>query len=124
MILMRELIKNCVREYRHKNGAVFLCRGNQFYYFVIEKKLSPARTQIHERGALDSISAADFFDVACRYIRGEIEWTEPVRKFSCKYRPSQSRGCTDANCPRALGGTAYREIFGKSCPFRKPPRTR
>ena len=61
---------------------------------------------------------------ATRYIRDEIEWTEPIRKYSCKYNQKHSRGCTEANCPRALGGADYRYIFGISCPFRKPPRTR
>lgn len=121
---MRELIKNCVREYQHENGSVSLCRGEQFYYFIIEKRLNPGQTLIRERGHLDFISASEFFDVATRYVRGEIEWTEPIRKFSCKHNPNRSRGCTDTNCPRALGGSAYREIFGTSCPFRKTPHTR
>ena len=116
--------EKAVREYYHENGSVFLYHGKQFYYFVIEKKLAPAQTLIHERGRMDYITAYDFFDTATRYIRDEIEWTEPVHKFSCKYNPKHSRGCTEANCPRALGGADYRDIFGISCPFRKPPRTR
>ena len=116
--------EKAVREYHHENGSVFLYHGKQFYYFIIEKQLAPAQTLIHERGRMDYITAYDFFDTATRYIRDEIEWTEPVRKFSCKYNPKHSRGCTEANCPRALGGADYRYIFGISCPFRKPPRTR
>ena len=116
--------EKAVREYHHENGCVLLYHGKQFYYFVIEKKLAPAQTLVHERGRMDYITAYDFFDTATRYIRDEIEWTEPVHKFSCKYNPKHSRGCTEANCPRALGGTDYRYIFGASCPFRKLSRTR
>lgn len=124
MIMMRELIKNCVREYIHENGTVSLCRGENFYYFIIEKQLAPGHTLVRERGHLDFISAHEFFDTACRWIRGEIEWVEPTRKYSCKYNPNRSRGCTDVNCPRKLGGKDYRYIFGLSCPFRKTPHTR
>lgn len=113
-----------IREYYHENGCVFLYRGKQFYFFKIEKKLSPARTLIHERGRIDYITAYEFFDTATRYIRDEIKWTEPVRKYSCKYNQKHSRGCTDDNCPRALGGADYRYIFGISCPFRNIPHTR
>ena len=116
--------EKAVREYYHENGSVFLYHGKQFYYFIIEKQLAPAQTLVHERGRMDYITAYDFFDTATRYIRDEIKWTEPVRKFSCKYNPNKSRGCTDSNCPRALGGADYRFIFGISCPFRKIPRTR
>ncbi len=108
-----------VKKYYHDNGHVSLCRGQCYYYFVIERLLTPAQTLVHERGRMDYISATEFFDVACSYVRGEIKWTEPVRKFSCKFNPNRSRGCTNANCPRALGGATYREIFGLTCPFRQ-----
>ena len=123
-MLHLETPNNCIKEYHHDNGDVYLCRGEHFYYFVIERQLERARTLVHERGHLDFICANEFFNVAVRYIRGEIEWTEPARKFSCGYNPIRSRACTDVNCPRKLGGPDYRYIFGTSCPFRKPSRTR
>lgn len=123
-VMTPEPLDNVVREYHHENGSVYLCHGKQFYYYVIEKQETPARAHVHERGRMDYITAHDFFDVACRYIRDEIKWTEPIYKFSCKYNQKHSRGCTDLNCPKCLGGADYRFIFGVSCPFRKIPRTR
>ena len=65
--------EKAVREYYHENGCVLLYYGKQFYYFVIEKKLAPAQTLVHERGRMDYITAYDFFDTATRYIRDEID---------------------------------------------------
>ena len=110
--------------YRNKNGSVLLGQGEKFYYVAVVKQTAPAQQLVRERGRLDYISAIEFFNTAVRYVNGEIEWVEPNRKFSCKYNPNKSRGCTDKNCPRTLGGADYREIFGASCPFRKLPRTR
>ena len=108
-----------IKSYHDENGDVMLHKGKNFYWISVVKFEPPAREFVRERGRLDALAAAEFFNIAVRYIRGEIEWTEPVRKFSCKYNPNKSRGCTDKNCPRALGGADYREIFAKSCPFRK-----
>lgn len=115
---------NIVRKYSDFDGDVLLLRGNSFYMLAVRKKTAPGQEVFRERGRLDALSADELFDVAVRYVRGEIEWAEPIRKFSCKYNPNRSRGCTDANCPRVLGGAAYRELFGKNCPFRTIPRTR
>lgn len=111
------------RVYHHENGMVLLGVGQQHCYVAVIKQETPARQFIRERGRLDYISAEEFFDMACRYVRGEIEWREPVRNFSCKYNPNKSKGCTDKNCPKKLGGADYRELFMKACPFRKA-RTR
>jgi hypothetical protein len=108
-----------IKSYHDENGDVMLCRGKDFYFLSVVKYLGAGREIVRERGRLDAIAAAEFFEVAVRYVRGEIEWTEPVRKFSCKYNPNKSRGCTDKNCPKKLGGADYREIFGAVCPFRK-----
>lgn len=105
--------------YRDKNGSVLLGVGNQYCYVCVIKQTAPAQQLVRERGRLDYISAVEFFDNACRYVRDEIEWREPVRKFSCKYNPKVAHGCTDKNCPKKLGGADYRQIFGLSCPFRK-----
>ena len=121
--LLSELVPKgyfkAVKTYNHTNGSVLLGLGENFYYIAVVKQTAPAQQLVRERGRLDYISAIEFFDVACRYVRGEIEWTEPVRKFSCQYNQKKSRGCTDKNCPKKLGGASYREIFVKSCPFRK-----
>lgn len=110
---------NAIKEYHHRNGEVYITRGDDFYAVHIIKQTAPWAEEYKSRGRLDVLAAAEFFKVACRYLNDEIRWTEPVRKFSCKYNPNRSRGCTDANCPRALGGTAYRGFFGATCPFRK-----
>lgn len=117
-------ISDVIKHYNHENGDVYVTRGEDFYAVHTIKLTTPWSEEYKSRGRLDAIAAAEFFDSAVRYVRGEIEWTEPVRKFSCKYNPNKSRGCTDSNCPRALGGVDYRFIFGISCPFRKIPRTR
>lgn len=108
-----------IKSYHDENGDVMLLKGKNFYWISVVKFETPAREFVRERGRLDALAAAEFFNIAVRYIRGEIEWTEPVRKFSCKYNPNKSRGCTNKNCPKKLGGADYREIFAKSCPFRK-----
>ncbi len=108
-----------IKSYHDENGDVMLHKGKNFYWISVVKFETPAREFVRERGRLDALAAAEFFNTAVRYIRGEIEWTEPVRKFSCKYNPNKSRGCTDKNCPKKLGGADYREMFGGVCPFRK-----
>lgn len=110
---------NAIKVYNHENGDVYITRGDEFYAVHIVKQTSPYSEQYISRGRLDHISANEFFQIACRYMRDEIKWTEPVRKFSCKYNPNKSCACTDKNCPRTLGGAAFREIFGAFCPFRK-----
>ncbi|MBQ7127375.1 MAG: hypothetical protein IJO18_00120 [Alphaproteobacteria bacterium] len=112
-------MSDAVKVYHHENGEVHVTGGDELYAVHIIKQTSPSSEEYKSRGRLDALAAGEFFKVACRYLNDEIEWTEPVRKFSCKYNPNRSRGCTDKNCPRALGGTAYREIFGTTCPFRK-----
>lgn len=117
-------VPNAIKVYHHRNGEVYITHGEDFYAVHVVKQTSPYSEQYITRGRLDSLCAKEFFDVAVRYLRGEIEWTEPVRKFSCKFNPCKSQGCTDKNCPRTLGGADYRNIFGMSCPFRKLPHTR
>ncbi len=112
-------VPNEIKVYHHRNGDVYITRGDDFYAVHIIKQTTPWAEEYKSRGRLDALAAGEFFKVACRYLNDEIRWTEPVRKFSCKYNPNRSCGCTDTNCPRALGGVAYREIFGATCPFRK-----
>lgn len=112
-------VPNVIKEYHHRNGDVYITRGDDFYAVYIIKQTTPWAEEYKSRGRLDALAAGEFFKVACRYLNDEIRWTEPVRKFSCKYNPNRSCGCTDTNCPRALGGVAYREIFVRTCPFRK-----
>ena len=112
-------MSDAVKVYHHENGEVHVTRGDEFYAVHIIKQTSPSSEEYKSRGRLDALAAGEFFKVACRYLNDEIKWTEPVRKFSCKYNPNRSCGCTDKNCPSALGGVAYREIFGAACPFRK-----
>ena len=116
------LPENTIKVYNHKNGEVYITHGDDFYAVHIIKQTTPYSEQYISRGRLDCIAANEFFQVACRYLRGKIKWTEPVRKFSCKYNPEKSRGCTDKNCPKCLGGMAYREMFGLNCPFRQKQR--
>ncbi len=117
-------VPDAIKVYNHENGEVYITRGDEFYAVHIIKQTSPYSEQYISRGRLDYISASEFFSVACRYLQGEIEWTEPVRHYSCKYNPSKSRACNPKNCPKKLGGADYRYIFGTSCPFRKSSRTR
>lgn len=117
-------VPNAIKVYHHRNGEVYITRGDDFYAVLIIKQITPCVEEYRTCGRMDLLCAGEFFDVAVRYLCDEIKWTEPVRKFSCKYNPNRSRGCTDTNCPRALGGADYRYIFGASCPFRKLPRTR
>lgn len=113
-----------VKHYAHRNGDVYLTRNSDFYAVTVIKQTTSYSEEYRTRGRMDLLCAGEFFDIAVRYLRGEIEWTEPVRKFSCKFNSCKSQGCTDKNCPRALGGADYRNIFGVSCPFRKLPHTR
>ena len=112
-------LSGVIKRYNHENGVAYVTGGDEFYAVHTIKLTTPWSEEYKSRGRLDALAAGEFFDVACRYLNDEIGWTEPVRKFSCKYNPNRSRGCTDKNCPRVLGGVAYREIFGSTCPFRK-----
>lgn len=114
---------NIKKKYVDENGEVFLSGGDDFYAISVSKHETPWLDIYYQRGRLDAIAATEFFDVAKRYVCGEIQWTEPIRKFSCTFNPNQIKGCTDKNCPKKLGGANYREIFGISCPYRKK-RTR
>ncbi len=108
-----------IKHYEHENGDVYLTTNGCFYAVTVIKQTSFSTEEHRARGSLDYLSAGEYFDVACRYLRNEIQWCEPIREFSCTYNPNKSCGCTDKNCPRALGGVAYRELFSKSCPYRK-----
>lgn len=112
-----------IKVYNHENGDVYVTRGEKFYAVHIIKQTSAYSEEYRARGRLDAIAANEFFDIACRYLRNEIMWTEVIRKFTCKYNPHKSRGCTDKNCPKKLGGADYRKIFAGACPWRKT-RTR
>lgn len=112
-----------VKKYIDDKGEVRLVKGANYCLVSVIKRLGPGHEIHRDRGRLSALSAKEFFEVACRYVRDEIEWTEPVREFSCKYNPKKSRSCTDENCPKKLGGQDYREIFGGVCPYRKS-RTR
>ncbi len=117
-------VPNAIKVYHHRNGEVYITRGDEFYAVHVVKRTSPYSEQYISRGRLDHISANEFFQVACRYLRDEIKWTEPTRQHSCKYNPKKSRACNPKNCPEKLGGADYRDIFGMFCPFRKSSRTR
>ena len=113
-----------IKWYEHENGCVTLTGTDGVYAVNIVKQTSSFSERHISRGRLDVLAADEFYNIACRYLRDEIEWREPVRKFSCKYNPNRSRGCTPQNCPRCLGGAAYWEIFAKSCPHRTNGRQR
>lgn len=112
-------VPNSIKVYNHENGDVYITRDDEFYAVHIIKQMSANSEEYISRGRMDVISVNEFFDIACRYLRNEIKWAEPVRKFTCTYEPKKSRVCTDKNCPKKLGGTDYRMIFGGACPFRK-----
>ena len=112
-------VPNAIKVYNHENGDVYVTRGDDFYAVHVVKQTTIYSEEYKTRGRMDAIAANEFFQVACRYLRDEIEWREPVRKFSCKYNSKVAHACTDKNCPKRLGGADYREIFGLSCPFRK-----
>lgn len=117
-------VPNAIKVYHHRNGEFYITHGDDFYAVHIVKQTTPYTEQYISRGRLDHISANEFFQVACRYLRDEIKWTEPARQYSCKYNPKKSRACNPKNCPKELGGADYRDIFGMFCPFRKSSRTR
>ena len=112
-------VPNAIKVYNHENGDVYVTRGDDFYAVHVVKQTTIYTEEYKTRGRMDAIAANEFFQVACRYLRDEIEWREPVRKFSCQYTSKVAHGCTANNCPKRLGGADYREIFGLSCPFRK-----
>ena len=95
---------NVVKKYIDEDGEVRLIKGKNFCMVSVVKQLSPGHEVHRQRGRLSVISAQEFFDVAVRYVRGEIDWTEPVREYSCKFNPKRSRACCAKNCPRKLGG--------------------
>lgn len=107
-----------IKSYSHDNGDVYITHGDEFYAVTIIKQTSPYSEEYITRGRMDIIAATEFYDVACRYLRDEIKWTEPIRKFTCKYNQKKSTRCSVENCPKKLGGPAYREIFGMACPHR------
>ena len=113
-------ISDVIKHYSHENGDVYMTHGDDEFYAVHTIKLTTPWTEEYKaRGRLDALAAGEFFKVACRYLNDEIELTEPVRKFSCKYNPKKSQGCSAEKCPKKLGGAAYYEIFSETCNFRK-----
>ena len=107
-----------IKKYSDENGEVYITRGTEFYGVMVIKMLAPGHELHRERGRMDALSAGEFFKTAVRYVRDDAEWVEPVRKFSCKFNPKHSRGCTPTNCPKCLGGSAYWEIFAPACLYR------
>ena len=107
-----------IRKYKNADsGCAYLTRGSEFYVVTVIKYTGAGDEFVSTRGRMDSIAAEDFFNVAKRYIDGEIQWRDPVREFKCAYNKKQVKICSPENCPGALGGREYREIFGSSCPF-------
>jgi hypothetical protein len=102
-----------------ETGCVYLTRGSEFYGVTVIKYTDVENEFVRTRGRMDVNAAEEFYNVACRYIRGEISWTEPVREFGCKYNQKCSKLCAPENCPVVLGGADYHSIFSKSCMFRK-----
>lgn len=111
-------ISNVIKRYNHENGVVYVTGGDEFYAVHIIKLTTPWSEEYKTRGRLDVLAAGEFFEVACRYLRDEIKWTEPARQHSCKYNPKKSRACNPKNCPKKLGGAAYWEMFGANCMHR------
>lgn len=112
---------NVMKRHIAENGEVYLLRGQEFYVVAMVKFNGMGSETHSTRGRLDYISAAEYYDNAVRFVDGIAPLSEPTRKYSCKFNPKKSRSCTDANCPKCLGGAAYREIFGLSCLYRKRP---
>lgn len=113
-----------IRTYKNpEKGCVYLTRNCEFCGVTTIEYDDYNNEIVRTRGRMDANVAEDFFDIACRFIRGEIKWCDPVRKFNCKYNPKKSQVCSAEKCPKKLGGAAYHEIFSKSCNFRKA-RTR
>jgi hypothetical protein len=105
---------------KHQNadlGCAYLTRGSEFYGVTVIEYTKAGNEVVRTRGRMDSIAAEDFFNIAKQFIDGKITWREPVHKFKCAYDKNQKRICSPENCPSALGGREYREIFGSSCPF-------
>lgn len=107
-----------IRKYQNADsGCAYLTRGSEFYGVTVIKYTNAGDEMVRTRGRMDSIAAEDFYNVAKRYIDGEIKWCEPVREFKCTYNKKQAKICNSENCPSVLGGGEYREMFGSSCPF-------
>lgn len=107
-----------IRKYQNADsGCAYLTRGSEFYGVTVIKYTNAGDEMVSTRGRMDSIAAEDFYNVAKRYIDGEIKWREPVHEFKCIYNKQQAKICNSQNCPSVLGGSEYREIFGSSCPF-------
>ena len=98
-------------------GCAYLIRGSEFYGITVIEYTNSGNEMVRTRSCMDSIAVEDFFNVAKQYIDGKIKWCEPVREFKCIYNKKQAKICNSENCPSALGGREYREIFGSSCPF-------
>ena len=84
-----EFMENDPRVIRkHKNadsGCAYLTRSSEFYGVTVIKYTGAGDEFVSTRGRMDSIAAEDFFNVAKRYIDGEIQWRDPVREFKCAY---------------------------------------
>ena len=107
-----------IRTYKQpERGCVYLFKNSEFYGVTVIEYVCGNNEMERTRGRMDVNAAEEFFNVAQRFIRGEIAWVEPVREFTCTYRKCNPNICNPDNCPSALGGAAYHQIFAKSCPF-------
>ena len=107
-----------IRTYKHpERGCVYLSKNNEFYGVTTIEYDSGNNEMVRTRGRMNVNAAEEFFNVAQRFIRGEMAWVEPVREFICTYRKCNPNICHPDNCPSALGGAAYHQIFSKSCLF-------
>lgn len=107
-----------IRTYKQSDkGCVYLTKNSKFYGVTTIEYDGCDNEMVRTRGRMDANAAEEFFNVAQRFIRGEIAWREPVREFTCTYRKCNPSVCDPDNCPGALGGAAYHQIFSKSCLF-------
>lgn len=104
-----EFMENNPRVIRkHKNadsGCAYLTRGSEFYGVTVIKYTGAGDEIVSTRGRMDSIAAEDFFNVAKRYIDGEIQWRDPVREFKCAYNKKTSKNLQSRKLSWCLGWT-------------------
>ena len=112
-------MNNKIKEFSNHRGSVSIMFDGLHYHVkwvqYSNKKTGCPQITI-EYTETDAVLAAECYTACVNKLKGK-PWVEPSR--NCGYATGRVKACTASNCPRALGGASYWEIFRSTCAHRQ-----
>ena len=108
-----------IKEFSNHRGNASIVFDGLYYHincvqYSNKKTASPqVSTDFAET---DTVLVGEYFAACVNKLKGK-PWVEPSRH--CGYAAGHVKACTARNCPRALGGASYWDIFRATCAHRQ-----